>query len=52
MSDKKTPGIGLYIAREIIQAHKGTIRAQSAGVDKGTTFILELPRTAKPEGEK
>lgn len=51
MSDKKTPGIGLYIAREIIQAHKGSIHAHSAGANKGTTFIIELPQVAKPAGE-
>ena len=39
----KTPGIGLYIANEILHAHKGHLRVTSLGVDKGTTFVVELP---------
>lgn len=34
-------GLGLAIAREIVQAHGGTIRAESAG--GSTTFTIELP---------
>ncbi len=36
-------GLGLYIAREIIHAHNGRIWAESEGVGKGATFIIELP---------
>ena len=36
-------GYGLYIAKNIIVAHGGTIRAESEGTGKGTTFIVELP---------
>jgi signal transduction histidine kinase len=35
-------GLGLYIAREIMSAHKGTIEVQSS-VDEGTSFIVHLP---------
>jgi signal transduction histidine kinase len=35
-------GLGLAIARQMIQAHGGTIEAQSE-LGKGTTFIVELP---------
>ena len=36
-------GYGLYIAKNIILAHGGTIRAESEGASKGSTFIVELP---------
>jgi len=36
-------GYGLYIAKNIILAHGGTIRAESEGTNKGSTFIIELP---------
>jgi len=35
-------GLGLYIAREVVLAHQGTIRAESSAQD-GTTFTIELP---------
>lgn len=44
MLEKRTPGIGLYIAQEIIEAHHGTLRIESAGPDRGTTVVVELPR--------
>ncbi|MFZ2831668.1 MAG: HAMP domain-containing sensor histidine kinase, partial [Minisyncoccia bacterium] len=43
MMEKRTPGIGLYIAQEIIEAHHGSIRIESAGTDGGTTVVVELP---------
>ncbi|MDD3531376.1 MAG: ATP-binding protein [Candidatus Pacebacteria bacterium] len=36
-------GYGLYIAKQIVEAHGGTIRAESEGAGKGSTFIVELP---------
>lgn len=36
-------GYGLYIAKRIVMAHGGTIRAESAGAGKGATFTVELP---------
>ena len=36
-------GLGLYIARKIIEAHKGTIWAESAGEGKGSVFYVRLP---------
>lgn len=39
-------GLGLYIVRAIVEAHGGTIFAQSEGLGKGSTFIVQLPRIA------
>jgi signal transduction histidine kinase len=36
-------GLGLFIAREIMNAHKGRIWAESAGEGKGSQFYVELP---------
>lgn len=36
-------GLGLYVARQMIEAHGGTIWAESAGEGKGAVFIFELP---------
>lgn len=45
----KGSGLGLYWAREIIKYHGGKMSVNSAGIGKGTTFIIELPifQTAK-----
>ena len=39
----KGTGIGLYLTREIITAHEGTIIASSPGVGKGATFTIAIP---------
>ncbi len=36
-------GYGLFIAKNIVEAHGGTIRAESDGQGKGSTFIVEFP---------
>ena len=36
-------GLGLYVARMMIEAHHGKIWAESAGVGKGSKFCFELP---------
>ncbi|MDO8594963.1 MAG: ATP-binding protein [bacterium] len=35
-------GLGLYVARQLIEAQRGTVRAESGGEGKGSTFIVEL----------
>ena len=39
-------GLGLFIVREIVRAHGGTIDVRSC--DDLTTFAVTLPRTAPP----
>jgi signal transduction histidine kinase/FixJ family two-component response regulator len=36
-------GLGLFIARELLEAQSGSIRAESAGLGQGATFIVSLP---------
>jgi two-component system phosphate regulon sensor histidine kinase PhoR len=36
-------GLGLYIAKHIVEAHKGKIWAESEGIGKGSTFYIKLP---------
>ena len=38
-------GLGLPIARQIVEAHRGTLTVESDGAS-GTSFIVELPTTA------
>ena len=36
-------GLGLFIVKNLVEAHQGQIEAKSKGKDKGTTFIITLP---------
>ena len=36
-------GIGLSLARQLVEMHGGTIRADSDGISKGSTFTVTLP---------
>jgi signal transduction histidine kinase len=43
----KGTGLGLFIAKQMIEAHHGSIRAESSGEGKGSTFVVELEPYAK-----
>ncbi|HEY6615512.1 MAG TPA: ATP-binding protein, partial [Vicinamibacterales bacterium] len=36
-------GLGLSIAKQLVEAHSGTIRVESAGSGQGTAFVVTLP---------
>ena len=36
-------GLGLSIARQLVEAHQGSISVESPGKDRGATFIVRLP---------
>jgi signal transduction histidine kinase len=37
-------GVGLALAHQLAQLHRGTVTAASAGANAGSTFTLSLPR--------
>jgi signal transduction histidine kinase/ActR/RegA family two-component response regulator len=37
-------GLGLAIVRHLVELHGGTVRAESGGIEKGATFLVDLPR--------
>jgi signal transduction histidine kinase len=45
-------GLGLFIVKSVVKSHHGTIAAESAGPDRGSTFTLTLPGVLdRPEPE-
>jgi PAS domain S-box-containing protein len=44
-------GLGLAIARHLVELHGGTVHAESAGVGHGATFKVRLPLIEKQESE-
>lgn len=42
-------GISLFISKALIEAHSGTVKAESRGRDKGSSFCVEIPLAFKKE---
>ncbi|HEY6599090.1 MAG TPA: ATP-binding protein, partial [Pseudomonadales bacterium] len=42
-------GLGLSIAKRLIEMHGGSIEARSGGAGAGSTFTIRLPRVASPD---
>lgn len=36
-------GLGLALVRELVELHGGVVRADSAGIGQGSTFVVEIP---------
>lgn len=36
-------GLGLYVAKQMVEAHKGNVWVESPGKGKGTSFFIEIP---------
>jgi signal transduction histidine kinase/CheY-like chemotaxis protein len=41
-------GLGLAIARNLVELHGGSVEVDSPGPDQGTTFTVQLPSAAPP----
>jgi PAS domain S-box-containing protein len=41
-------GLGMSIARHLVELHGGTIQASSEGAGKGSTFIVQIPLATTP----
>ena len=44
-------GIGLTLARSLVQLHGGTLEAQSEGLDRGSEFTVRLPLSRAPQAD-
>jgi PAS domain S-box-containing protein len=44
---QKGTGLGLALTKRLVELHGGSIQLESAGPDRGTTFIVEFPLEAR-----
>jgi signal transduction histidine kinase/ActR/RegA family two-component response regulator len=44
-------GLGLAIVRELVELHGGSVKAESAGIERGSTFTLTFPIRALIEDQ-
>ncbi len=44
-------GIGLSLAKNLVELHGGTITAHSEGPDRGSEFVVKLPTTSRLQSE-
>jgi signal transduction histidine kinase len=44
------PKIGLYVVKNIVEAHGGRIWIESQGEGQGTRFVIELPKEHREGG--
>ena len=47
MARFKGTGLGLFIVHSIVKRHGGHVYAESAGLGRGSTFTIRLPRATK-----
>ena len=45
-------GLGLFIVKAVVRGHRGTVSAESAGPDRGSTFTVTLPGRIERAGEE
>ncbi|HJT78420.1 MAG TPA: ATP-binding protein, partial [Gemmataceae bacterium] len=45
-------GIGLTLVKNLVEMHNGTVEAQSAGLGKGSEFVVRLPLSAQGNTEE
>jgi CheY-like chemotaxis protein len=45
-------GIGLTLVKRLVEMHDGTVTAESAGPDMGSTFVIRLPAIAAASGSR